>query len=83
VIWTAPTGNTYKTAPGSRIFFPAWDTTTTELPRRDRAAVQAGNRGVMMPRRKRTRAADRMRRILEERALNDTHVAERNRAPPF
>jgi hypothetical protein len=23
VIWTAPTGKTYKTLPGSRIFFPA------------------------------------------------------------
>jgi hypothetical protein len=37
----------------------------------------------MMPRRKRTRAADRMRRILEERARNDAYVAERNRPPPF
>jgi hypothetical protein len=27
------TGKTYKTAPGSRIFFPAWKTTTAELPR--------------------------------------------------
>jgi hypothetical protein len=44
----------------------------------------------MMPRRRRTRAADRARRIKEERALNAAciaapavHVrAERNRPPP-
>jgi hypothetical protein len=45
--------------------------------------AQVSSRGVMMPRRRRTRAADRARRILEERALNDAHVAERNRPPPF
>src|SRR6185312_350657 len=28
VVWTTPTGRTYKTLPGSRIFFPAWDATT-------------------------------------------------------
>jgi hypothetical protein len=45
--------------------------------------AKTSNRGVMMPRRQRTRAADRTRRILEERALNDAYVAERNRPPPF
>jgi hypothetical protein len=45
--------------------------------------AQVSSRGVMMPRRRRTRAADRAKRINEERALNDTHVAERNRPPPF
>jgi hypothetical protein len=37
----------------------------------------------MMPTRRRTRAAARANRIHRERALNDTHVAERNRPPPF
>jgi hypothetical protein len=37
----------------------------------------------MMPKRRRTRAADRARRIQEERALNEAHVAERSRPPPF
>jgi hypothetical protein len=82
VIWKSPTGKTYKTLPGSRIFFPAWNTTTAEL-LRPSPVVQQRNRGVMMPRRRRTRAADRTRRILEERALNDARVAERNRPPPF
>ena len=84
VIWKSPTGKTYKTRPGSRIFFPAWNTTTAELPPpRLTPVVPERDRSVMMPRRQHTRTADRTRRILEERALNDAHVAERNRPPPF
>jgi hypothetical protein len=37
----------------------------------------------MMPRRRRTREQDRAYRIDAERALNDAHVAERNKPPPF
>jgi hypothetical protein len=37
----------------------------------------------MMPRRRRTRAAERARRINQERALNAAYVAERNKPPPF
>jgi hypothetical protein len=83
VIWKSPTGKTYQTLPGSRIFFPAWNTGTAPAPRRPTPMAQVSSRGVMMPRRRRTRATDRARRINEERALNDTHVAERNRPPPF
>ena len=84
MIWKSPTGKTYKTRPGSRIFFPAWNTTTAELPPpRLTPVAKASNRAVMMPKRQHTRATDRTRRIHEERALNDTHVAERNRPPPF
>jgi len=83
VIWTSPTGKTYKTRPGSRIFFPDWDITTAPLTRPPTPEVQGRNRGLMMPRRRRTRATERTRRILEERALNDAYVAERNRPPPF
>jgi hypothetical protein len=82
VTWTSPTGKTYQTRPGSRIFFPAWDTTTAPLPRLS-PVVQERKRAVTMPTRQHTRSADRTRRILEERALNDAHVAERNRPPPF
>ena len=32
VIWTAPSGKTYTTHPGSRLFFPTWNVTTAELP---------------------------------------------------
>jgi hypothetical protein len=45
--------------------------------------AQDGNCSMMMPKRQHTRATDRTRRIHQERALNDTHVAERNRPPPF
>jgi hypothetical protein len=37
----------------------------------------------MMPKRKRTRSQTRAQRIQAERALNDAHVAERNKPPPF
>src|SRR5271167_3148322 len=83
VIWKSPTGKTYKTRPGSRIFFPAWNTTTAELPQRSVPVAQDGNHSMMMPKQQHTRATERTRRIHEERALNDTHVAERNRPPPF
>ena len=83
VIWTSPSGHTYKTLPGSRIFFPAWNTTTAAMPKQDSPAPRANTRGVMMPRRSRTRAAERARRIREERKLNDACVAERNKPPPF
>jgi Domain of unknown function (DUF222) len=76
VIWTAPTGKTYKTRPGSRLFFPAWHTITAELPKTTTPAAQPTNRGMMMPKRRRTRAADRARRLREERALNAAYIAE-------
>ena len=83
VIWTSPSGKTYTTRPGSRIFFPAWDSTTAPVLGRPTPVLQQRNRGLMMPRRRQTRAADRQRRIREQRALNDAYVAERNRPPPF
>ncbi len=86
VVWTAPNGRTYTTRPGSRIVFPTWNTATAELPHTPTptATIGAiGDRGVMMPRRRRTRAADLAYRIKCERALNDAHVAERNKPPPF
>jgi hypothetical protein len=83
VVWTAPTGRRYTTVPGCRLFFPAWEPTTAPL-----KPVASGDRypparGVMMPTRRRTRAADRASRISCERARNDVLVAERNRPPPF
>jgi hypothetical protein len=58
VLWTAPSGRTYTTRPGSRIFFPAWNTTTAALPQTSTPATTIGDRGVMMPQRRRTRAAE-------------------------
>ena len=82
VIWTSPAGKLYTTLPGSRLFFPAWDPTTAGL-------IPAANgehrpaHGIMMPIRRRSRAAERAFRITCERARNDALVAERTRPPPF
>jgi hypothetical protein len=71
VIWTAPDGRTYTTRPGSRLFFPAWDVTTAGLPPPAANAPPGPDRSVMMPRRRRTRAADEKARIKAERARNN------------
>jgi hypothetical protein len=77
VIWTAPSGKAYTTQPGSRLFFPKWDVTTAELPPISKPPPDAEHRGVMMPRRKRTRAADLAAAIQAERDLNERDI------PPF
>jgi hypothetical protein len=82
LIWTAPSGQTYTTHPGSRLLFPALCKPTAPVNVPAVVAVEP-NRGLMMPRRKNTRADDRAKRIEAERRLNDEYVAERNRPPPF
>lgn len=84
--WTAPSGTTYTTRPGSRLVFPTWNTRTAPLSACPSTAVYEDREApatLMMPRRRRTRAADRAYRITCERALNDALVAERNKPPPF
>lgn len=85
VMWTAPTGHTYTTRPGSAELFPTLCRSTGELaePEPGTNAEWARDRGAMMPRRRHTRAHDRARVIAAERRLNDPFVAERNRPPPF
>ncbi len=83
VIWTAPTGQTYTTRPGSRLLFPSLCLPTGQLPSAPTVEQPPGNRGVMMPLRRRTREQDRAKRIAAERALNSAHIAERNKPPPF
>lgn len=94
VIWTAPTGHIYVTKPGGALYFPQLAVPTGEL---DLPAWSpTGNRGVMMPTRRRTRAQDRATRIQCERnrtearlAAQAAHAAERralaacNDPPPF
>ncbi|WP_431238373.1 hypothetical protein ACQ86B_28240 [Mycolicibacterium aichiense] len=60
---------------------PTWNTTTAKLP--PPKSEPPPTIGIMMPTRRRTRAAQRAYRITRERALNDARVAERNRPPPF
>jgi Domain of unknown function (DUF222) len=83
VVWTAPTGQTYTTHPGSRQLFPALCLPTGELPCVPRGNPPTAPQGLTMPRRRRTREQDRRRRIDAERALNDAHITERNQPPPF
>jgi hypothetical protein len=72
IIWTAPTGRTYTTYPGSRVSFPEWNVTTAELPAPPSDPAAASHRGLQMPLRARTRAADRAQRIKSRRAHHDS-----------
>ena len=72
IIWTAPTGHTYMTHPGARIHFPGWDTGTGALAGTHGAAFTSGWRASCVPRRRRTREADRAQRIKNRRASRDT-----------
>ena len=83
IIWTSPTRHTYTTRPGSALLFPTLclPTGTLSLPEPD--TVEIRDRGVMMPKRRRTRAQDAAYRTDAERRLNDAYVAERNKPPPF
>ncbi|WP_235629792.1 HNH endonuclease signature motif containing protein [Mycolicibacterium novocastrense] len=70
VIWTSPSGRNYTTKPGSRLFFPTWDTTTADLPPPPTSPPTVCDRGLMMPLRRRSRAAEYAARIKAERARN-------------
>jgi hypothetical protein len=81
VIVTTPTGHTYTTRPGSSLYFP---TLTADTPAPPCTPVPpSAHRTLMMPKRKRTRSQSRADRIKAARALNDAHVAERNKPSPF
>ncbi len=70
VVWTAPGGQTYTTYPGSRLLFPSLCRPTAPVSAPANAPGAQPNRGLMMPRRKTTRAQDRAQRIDAERAHN-------------
>ncbi len=65
--------------PGSRLLFPALCVPTGELSTAATEYPRTSERGMAMPKRRRTRQQDRARRIDAERALNGGHVAERNK----
>jgi hypothetical protein len=79
VEWTAPSGAVYTTTPEGSIFFPVLATPTGELVLPNRAPPPNAGRGLMMPRRSRTRAAERHARITCERRINEEHLAEQHR----
>lgn len=72
IVWTGPTGRTYTTYPGSRVFFPDWDVRTAALPPIRPDTPRPENRSLRMPRRARTRAKDNAQRIKNRRARQDT-----------
>jgi Domain of unknown function (DUF222) len=76
VEWTAPSGHTYTTTPGGSIFFPMLAAPTGELVIAKGTGPPNIGRGLMMPRRKRTRVADRHYRITSERRINEERLAQ-------
>jgi hypothetical protein len=81
VEWTAPSGHTYTTKPAGALFFPRLGASTSLLLIPERTGPPGDGRGVMMPRRKRTRAQDRQDRIAAERRVNEARFAAD--PPPF
>jgi hypothetical protein len=72
VVWLLPDDQFYVTRPGSVMLFPNLCASTTDLPAppADRANDYCGDRSVMMPKRRRTRAQNRADRIAAERREN-------------
>lgn len=71
VVWTAPTGHTYVTTPGSAWLFPQLCVPTGHLdPPGSQPDRPCADRAALMPRRHRTRAENRARYIKAERSRN-------------
>ncbi|OBK79043.1 HNH endonuclease signature motif containing protein [Mycobacterium sp. 1274761.0] len=84
VIWTSPTGHTYTTHPGAQHLYPRLCQPTADLWSGEPPIVQPDDqRGLMMPRRRQTRAEYTNKTVATERRLNDDLVVERNKPPPF
>ncbi|MGA9359741.1 MAG: hypothetical protein WBW75_17510 [Mycobacterium sp.] len=83
IAWTSPSGQPYLTRPGPSAAVSCPVLAHRRNTVRPNGIRPPGDRGVMMPKRRRTREQDRARRIDAERALNAARVAERNQPPPF
>ena len=81
LVFTSPSGRTYTTTPGGALFFPQLATPTDTLATGAPRATSGPGRTLMMPTRKRTRAAERAARIAWERGLNEARWAAD--PPPF
>jgi hypothetical protein len=79
--WTSPTGHSYQTVPLSRILFP--DRPLDTRPPPPAPIVTTGDRGLAMPRRRRTRAQAHTARIKAARRLNEQAIHENAQPPPF
>ncbi len=92
VQWRSPTGHTYTTKPGASDFFPSLTASTGALQLPTTTPAPGEHRGLMMPTRRQTRAAERAARIAQERRINEAliaaeaarkRIAARNDPPPF
>ena len=82
IIWTSPSRRTYTTKPSGALFFPQLAIPTGELTITVRQPDSTSpGRTLLMPTRKRTRAAERAARIAWERGLNESRWAAD--PPPF
>jgi hypothetical protein len=73
--FTSPSGRTYTTRPSGALLFPRLAEPTGEAVREARSASAGVGRTLMMPTRRRTRAAERAARIRWERGLNEARWA--------
>ena len=80
-MWTSPSGRTYTTTPGGPLFFPQLAEPTAELTHTGQAKGQRAGRTLMMPARRRSRAAERAAWISWERGLTEARWAAD--PPPF
>src|SRR6476619_860915 len=85
LVWTSPHGQSYTTHPGSRLLFPRLCRPTAPVTAREELRDESGTptgRGLMMPRRKQTRAQQRAKDIADQRRANEpwaaARIAERN-----
>jgi Domain of unknown function (DUF222) len=77
LILTAPTGHVYITTPGGAQFFSQLATPTGKLAIPEQPQPPNPNRGMMMPKRQRTRAQERAYRIAQERQHNAARIARK------
>ncbi|HWS92229.1 MAG TPA: HNH endonuclease, partial [Mycobacterium sp.] len=75
VVWTSPTGHKYITKPVGSLLFPTLAVPTGALVLPTSMPPPGENRGLMMPARRQTRAADRAARISWERGINEARIA--------
>lgn len=73
--WTSPSGRAYITKPGGALYFPQLAVPTEELRDLPSQPDSAAERTLMMPTRRRTRAAERAARVAWERGLNEARWA--------
>jgi hypothetical protein len=70
VIWASPSGDTYVTTPGGALLFGSLCTPTAAATVAVAPALQSTDRTRMVPKRVRTRAQNKARRVAAERRLN-------------